>query len=98
MSKKKKIITCHYCLEFQKSKDRKKEMINTRTYYKRYCKFVDKMVHSGMKICEDFIPTRRFWCNKRGYWMDIEVCLKNDLCHRGCKQLKIIKEVSEWKD
>ena len=94
MAKRKKVsITCRYCIIFQESKKRKKETISNTILYERYCKFLSKYVSSKNKICENFAPSKVFWCDSRGYWVDIKVCNKNCIKSRGCKQLKIIKEI-----
>lgn len=90
-------ITCHYCLEFYKSKKREKEVINQKTCYKRYCKYISDYTHSKNKICENFVPASIFWCNKFGYWVEVEACLSRGICKKSCKQRKIIKELDKWK-
>lgn len=79
--------TCHYCKIFQtiESKLRRVEGSGKTKICYRYCKNKGEEVHSDSEVCEDFIPSPYFWCEKDSNWMHVISCLNRS---SKCKQKK----------
>jgi len=79
--------SCHYCKTFRsvENKLRRKESINGRKYYYRFCKNKGEEVQSDSEVCKDFRPAEYFWCKKDANWMHVIACLNRTY---RCKQKK----------
>lgn len=105
-------MKCHYCLVFQECPSNLRSTVigvpwmsgNKGKYIvsSRFCRTIKKEVLSETEICDDFKPSKTFWCNKSGYWLSLKACVyrsNNDSpdCY-GCSQreeiLSILRLVS----
>lgn len=93
--KKKRIslITCEYCIFFPTKKP--------DTFAFKICEKKNIEVKRQNKACDEYQLTNRFWCVKRGYWIETKICLHsygpeavNHKC-RKCPQGKLIKRISD---
>jgi len=65
------------------------------------CKKTKEDIKRLTKACSEYQLTNKFWCVKRGYWMEIKICIHsygpeavNHKC-RKCPQGKLIKRISD---
>lgn len=72
--------SCHYCKIYQEieSKLRRTEKRNGRTYYYRFCKKIGIEVQGNDEPCEEFRPSKLFFCKKDECWMFVIACLNRD--------------------
>jgi len=84
-------MTCHYCKIFQKTKVelRRKESKNGKQILYHFCRRVGKEVKADSEPCENFRPSKYFWCNTDECWMFVVSCLNRD-CH--CYQKEEVKD------
>jgi len=71
------LITCQYCLYF----------LFTKT-----CSKTNQEVKWNTKACSEYELTNRFFCVKRGYWMDMKVCLHGygpEAVNRKCRKCPV---------
>ena len=84
--------TCEYCQIFQTSKVNKSE-----SEIKRFCKTINDFVKLNSNVCNKFILSKTFYCNKHNHWVEYAVCLnrrKRKYCLRNCRQYNVfIKDV-----
>lgn len=83
-------MKCQYCDHFYKAQDRRLQKQNDKVIYsERYCRLNQAYVTGDNKICDDFIITKSFWCNKEENWLDIIVCIhRQNKGYCKCRQGK----------
>ena len=90
--KKRSIITCVYCSIYRENKVDK-----TQLGIQKYCEVIKKFVTSDTGICKKFKPNTNFFCERSGYWLDMNQCNNRiDKRKNGCvtcKQGKIIRRI-----
>lgn len=72
--------TCRYCKSYHnvRETDRRKEYNKKKVDYFRFCDVIKKEVTGETEPCEDFCPSKYFWCDSDHNWMFIVACLNRD--------------------